>query len=126
MFLNTYSVFVGKYFFDQMKNSCCPLRSCRQSDCELYIFLPYCPERKTSIGINPRKAINPTSQERKCKNPFSAKMAQQKASLALFKFDKNIVEETAATIIRSVGHSLHQRCFIHIQQALSAAGSHFL
>ena len=51
MFLNTYSFFVGKYFFDQMKNSCCPLRSCRQSDCELYIFLPYCQSRKQASAL---------------------------------------------------------------------------
>ena len=47
-----------------MKNSCCPLSTSRQSDCELYIFLPYCPERKTSMGINPRKAINSRNKKR--------------------------------------------------------------
>ena len=53
-----YLYLLNEIFFYQMRNSCCPLSTSRQSDCELYIFLPYCPERKTSIGINPRKAIN--------------------------------------------------------------------
>ena len=53
-----YLYLLDEIFFYQMRNSCCPLSTSRQSDCELYIFLPYCPERKTSIGINPRKAIN--------------------------------------------------------------------
>ena len=68
-----------------MKNSCCPLSTSRQSDCELYIFLPYCPERKTSMGINPRKAINPRKQEKNA--PFLSILprAENKHGLEMLK-----------------------------------------